>query len=110
MEEANNQKVIHHGHWIQSLIDEQNLTLSEVGEGIGRDASTIQRWTKKESLDPRKLKIIADYFQIDLREHFQNMDYVYNTRKNYQAKYYELLEKYSDLQDRYQSLLGKSSK
>jgi transcriptional regulator with XRE-family HTH domain len=100
-----NTKDLDLGKWLQNLLEEKEVTYDMVAENIGCDRSTVYRWTQRSDFDIRKLKQVADFLQIDLRNYFENVSHLYDPKRNpkdYQMKYYEILEKYSELQEEYE--------
>jgi predicted DNA-binding transcriptional regulator AlpA len=101
---------IHRGQWLQARINENRaLTIEMVSEIIGIHRSAIYKWFQKPNLEYRKMKILCDFLNVDLRDTFPESAILYQnqyqTNMEYHKKYFELLEKHQQLSEKYNALL-----
>ena len=82
--------------WLKNAAKENGFSYDMIAEQLGKDRTTIWRWFNSKQLSNVKMKQIADVIGVDLRQHFEGFEGAYNLveKKDYQIKYYELLEKH----------------
>lgn len=87
--------------WLKEAAKKNGFSYDMIAEQLGKDRTTIWRWFNSKTLTNVKMKQIADVLGIDLRQHFEGFDAAYNVveKKDYQIKYFELLEKHHMLME-----------
>lgn len=93
---------IHRGNFLKAKLEEKQIPIAQLADALGIERSTVYKWFPQENLDIDKLKRACDFLKVDLREYFDNIELIYGfvpEKTSYQKKYYELLEKYADLQE-----------
>lgn len=125
-------KVTHHGKYLEELIDRSVKTTSEIIDLSGYSRTSIYRWLKEERLDLEKIHRIANACGIDIEGELPELDYYRKIHHKNEdslkkedeqiskSKYVEVLEqlnearqKLSDYQEKYFKLkeqLDKSEK
>lgn len=79
------------GEWIKEQITVKGVDVEYIATELGKDQSTIHRWTTRPKIEVKKLKSFADLLDIDLREHFAGVDHLYRSRRDPYTKVLEEL-------------------
>lgn len=91
---------INRGEFLKQKIEETKYSVPQLTDELGIERTTIYKWFKNPDLDIDKLKKACDIIGIDLRDYFENIELIYGNLPEpitYQKRYFELLEKYTEL-------------
>lgn len=108
------EEIKHRGDFMKSLVDRYDYNHTKLAEELRVQRGTIYNWFKKEDLDLTRCKQIADVLNVDLREYIPAIAPFYGREvdienETYKEKYYELLEKYSRLNEKIMVLMEAQS-
>jgi len=93
-------EITHRGKWLSDQIKEKGIAIDLMATALGMVRTSIYKWRDQPSLSFKVMKAAADFIEIDLRDHFSNVDYLYAEPLRVSDKYIELLEKHSALQEK----------
>lgn len=95
---------IHHGEFLQKIIDRSKKTMIEISEISGHSRTSIYRWFSEEKIDMEKIHNVAVACGVDVTGELKELDYYRSVHhKEGQAskpkesvpkhKYYDLMDK-----------------
>lgn len=108
------EEIKHRGEFMKSLVDQAGYTYTQLAELLERDRQTLGKWFKQDDLDLSRCKKIADVIKVDLRAFIPEMSAFYSMdlaeeKDSYKEKYFELLEKYSRVNEKLMILMEEKS-
>ncbi|MCT4562672.1 MAG: hypothetical protein N4A41_14990 [Crocinitomicaceae bacterium] len=97
---------IHKGQVLKDKLKEKNILQEDIADILEIDRATLFRWLKNENLSKHKIRQIGMAANLDLEELFPSMFKAnelgmnQNPGTNWKQKYYDLLEKQNEMQER----------